>query len=101
MNRRIVSLMTVLSLGIVAAGQSPDTAHVKGRWHCLLEPYVLFANMNGNVDVGVQPPSHVSLEPDEIFSHFHAGIMLYFEVSNDRWLFSSDLTYMDLDGDAD
>lgn len=87
--------MMALSLGVVAAGQSPDTAVVKGRWRCLLEPYVLFANLDGNVDVGTQPASHVG------FSHFHTSLMLYFEVSNDKWLFSSDLTYMDLDGDAD
>jgi hypothetical protein len=101
MNRGIFSLMVALSLGVSAAGQSPDSAHVKGHWHCLLEPYVFFANLNGNIDAGTPPPSHVSQNAGDIFSHSHAGIMLFFEVSNDKWQFSSDLTYLNLDADAD
>jgi hypothetical protein len=61
----------------------------------------MFPNMNGNVAVGRLPPSNIDLKPGDIFSHFQIGAMLYFEASNDHWLISSDLMYMDLSADVD
>ena len=95
-------------MGLAGAGQAPDKTAVtsgapaaKSGWHFLLELYVMFPNMNGNVAVGRLPPSNINLKPGDIFSHFQIGAMLYFEASNEHWVISSDVLYMDLSGDAD
>jgi hypothetical protein len=82
-----------------AAQPTPDTPAGKSKWHCLLEPYMMFPNMNGTVGIGNLPESHLDENPGDIFSHFQFGAMLYAEAYNDKWLVSSDFTYMSLGQD--
>ncbi len=68
-------------------------------WHYLVEPYVMFPNMEGDVGIGNLPPAHVDEDPGDIFDNLQIGAMLYAEAHNDRWAFSSDVIYMDLEAD--
>ena len=110
MKKDLLRLLAALLLASPAAGQTTDmaaaspvdTPAAKSRWHVLIEPYLMFPHMNGNVDVGSSlPPSNLDLKPDDVFKNLQTGIMLYFEVSNDKWMISSDLMYMKLGQDVD
>jgi hypothetical protein len=69
---------------------------VPAGWSYLLEPYVMFPNMKGKTALGNLPETNVDVDPDQIFNNLQIGAMLYFEASNEKWNFNSDLLYMDL-----
>lgn len=69
------------------------------EWHLLLEPYIMFGNLNGNVAMGTQPVSHVDEDPSTLFKNLNFGSMLYAEAYSDRWVLSSDFIYMKLGSD--
>jgi hypothetical protein len=73
---------------------------IYGQWHGLLEPYMMFPNMNGNIGLGSLPATNIDENPSDIFSHFQVGAMVYGEAYNDKWVISSDLTYMSLGQDV-
>ena len=76
------------------AQDAPD-----GGWHFLVEPYAMFPNMQGEAGVGNLPPAHVDEDPQDIFDNLQIGAMLFAEVRNDQWAFSSDVLFMDLESD--
>lgn len=69
------------------------------KWHFLVEPYLMFPNMNGTTGVGTQSDVSVNENPGDIFSNLQIGAMLYAEASRGRWAVTSDLTYMKLGSD--
>lgn len=77
-----------------------DSANTRKKWTYLLEPYVLFPNMDGKTGVGDLPEVEVDANPDDIFSNFQIGALLYFEAGNDRWAISSDIIYVSLEQDT-
>src|ERR1700754_2932418 len=77
-----------------------DTPTQKSAWHYLVEPYMMFPNMNGTVGIGNLPETHLDENPGDIFDHFQFGAMLYGEAYNDKWIASSDFTYMSLGQDV-
>jgi hypothetical protein len=82
------------SIGCVApalAQPAPD-----GRWHYLVQPYVMFPNMQGATGIGNIARIHVDEDPQDIFDKLQMGAMFYAEARNDAWTFSTDLLYMDL-----
>ncbi|MCO4294493.1 hypothetical protein NF867_16645 [Solitalea sp. MAHUQ-68] len=72
----------------------------EGKWHFLIEPYIMFPNMHGTVGLGELPDASIDENPGDIFSHLKIGAMLYAEASNDKWSISSDLLYMKLGEDV-
>lgn len=78
----------------------PDTTMVKNKWHFLLEPYIMFPNMNGTAGLGGLPNAPVDENPGDIFNNLQFGAMLYAEAKKGFWTFSSDLTYMHLKSEA-
>ena len=83
--------------GLTAQAQEvPDSG-----WHFLAEPYIMFPNMKGETGVGNLAPVAVDEDPQDIFDHLQMGAMLFVEARNDRWAFSSDLLYMDLEADIE
>src|SRR4030095_3218732 len=78
----------------------PDTAMVKSKWHFLLEPYIMFPNMNGTAGLGGLPNAPVDENPGDIFGNPQFGAMLYAESRKVFVTFSSDLTYMHLKSEA-
>ena len=88
------------TLTLLAALFSGSAHAQDSGWHYLVEPYVMFPNMKGETGVGGLPPATVDEDPSDIFDHLLMGAMLYFEARNDRWAFSSDVLYMDLESDV-
>jgi hypothetical protein len=81
---------------ISIAVNAQDTAVSKAEWNYIAEPYLLFTNMSGDVGLGTLPDVTSDVDPNDIFSHLHLGLMLYFEASNEKWNFNSDLLYMNV-----
>jgi len=76
-----------------------DTTAAK-KWNFLLEPYLLFPNMQGSVGVGTLPDATLDVDASDIFSHFKMGALLYFEAAKGRWAFTTDIVYMKLGQDV-
>jgi hypothetical protein len=93
MKRRALILCAWLAAPAVSLAQDPG-------WHYLVEPYVMFPNMKGETGIGNLPPVHVDQDPGGIFDHLQMGAMLFVEARNDRWAFSSDVLYMDLEANT-
>ena len=84
---------------IALHGFSQDKT-LKNKWHYLIEPYVMFPNMNGTTGIGDLPTVDVNANPGEIFNRLQMGAMLYAEAGNDKWGISTDLLYMSLKDDV-
>jgi hypothetical protein len=79
---------------------SQDSSKISNKWHWLIEPYVMAANLNGTVGIGQLPDVSVSATPGDIFSHLQMGAMLNIEASHGNWTITSDILYMNLKQDV-
>lgn len=96
---RLLLLFTICLLFI--NGFAQDSTNVSGnKWHYLVQPYLMFPNMNGEVGLGELPNANVDASAGDIFNNLQIGAMLYLEAHNDLWAVSSDLLYMDLNQDV-
>ena len=86
---------------LVAAASTRAQDAPDGGWHFLVEPYAMFPNMKGDTGIGNLPPVHVDEDPQDIFDNLQMGAMLFFEARNEKWAFSTDLLYMDLEADIE
>jgi len=77
-----------------------DSTTAKKKWQFLLEPYIMFPNMNGTAGLGSLPNASVDENPGDIFKNLQFGAMLYTEANKGFWTISSDLTYMSLKSDV-
>ena len=66
------------------------------KWKFLVEPYIMFANMNGTVGIGNLPDAQIDANTNDIFSNLKMGFMLNAEASNNKWAVGSDILYMNL-----
>jgi len=90
-----------LSLPVYVSGQDKNiTTKPKGKWSFLVEPYLMFPNMNGQTGLGNFPDISVDASPGDIFSKLQMGAMLNLEAHNDKWAIASDIIYMNLKQDA-
>ena len=96
LRRALVPLLifTILSGSPARAGDAAE-----GAWEYVLEPYIMFPNMQGTVGLG-NHDGPVDEDPGDIFSNLEMGAMLYAEANNGSWAFSSDLLYMKLGADV-
>jgi hypothetical protein len=87
----------------LAAIASPAQAQgvADGSWHYRVEPYVMFANMDGTTGLDELPDASVAVTASDIFSDAQIGGMLYAEAHNTDWAFGSDFTYMKLAQDGE
>lgn len=83
-----------------ATNSGAQDSTTTNKWHFLLEPYIMFPNMNGTVGVGDLPNAHPDENAADIFKNLQFGAMLYAEAKKGFWTFSSDLTYMHLKSEA-
>lgn len=90
---------TNLSAQQTPAPQQQTTPAPDPEWHLLLEPYMMFGNLNGNVAIGTQPVSNINEDPSDLFKHLNFGAMLYTEAYSNKWIISSDFIYMKLGSD--
>ena len=71
-----------------------------GRWGFLIEPYLMFPNMSGQIGIENLPIAEVDANPADIFDKLNLGLMLYLEAHNNQWAITSDLLYMNLKQDV-
>jgi len=90
--------MRPLVASALLAAAFASTVHADD-WKYLVEPYLMFPNMKGEVGLADLPAASVDEDPGDIFSNLQMGAMVYFEANNGTWMFSSDLLYMDLESD--
>jgi hypothetical protein len=86
---------------LAAALSLPVHAQDSGGWKYLVEPYVMFPNMKGELGLADLPAAPVDENPSDIFSNLQMGAMLFVEARNDNWAFSSDVLYMNLESDLE
>lgn len=70
------------------------------KWKFLIEPYMIFPNMSGEIGLRNLPALEVDASPEDIFSNLKFGGMLYLEAQSDNWAITTDVLYMDLEQDA-
>jgi hypothetical protein len=90
-----------ISIGLMATvrldAQTSDSTH---KYQLFLEPYIMFTSMSGTTGIGNLPNTFVCVPAGKVFSYLKIGGMLYAEVHNDRFAFTSDLFYASLSQDA-
>lgn len=98
-SRAAWNLLALVACGSVLPALAQE--QVTGSdWGFVVEPYVMFPNMQGKAGIGVLPDLEVDEDPGDIFSHLEMGAMLYLEAHNDKWALSSDVLYMKLGSDV-
>lgn len=70
------------------------------KWEFLIEPYLMFPNMNGESGIRELPSINVDASSSDIFSNLDFGAMLYLEARSDKWVLGSDFVYMKLSQDV-
>lgn len=70
-------------------------------WTFLIEPYLMFPNLNGTTKLGGLPEVTVDANPGDVFSNLKMGFMLNAEASHKEWHIGSDVIYMSLGQDIE
>lgn len=92
---KLLAITTLVLAGPYAAAQSSPAG-----WQFTFAPYAVAAAMDGAVTVkGIEAEVDVPFET--IVENLDMTLMGHFDMQNERWLLSSDLIYMDLEGDAE
>jgi hypothetical protein len=98
MQRSIVFLSICISvLCLQTKAQAPDSSN---KYKLFLEPYIMFTSMSGTTGIGNLPNAFICVPAGEVFSYLNMGGMLYAELHNNKFAFTSDLFYASLDQDA-
>ncbi len=74
-----------------------DSSH---KYKIYVEPYIMFTSMSGTTAIGGLPPVSICIPASKVFSYLKIGGMLYVEVHNDKFAYTSDLFYANLSQDA-
>jgi hypothetical protein len=94
----VVFLFLLCSLACIqSSAQTPDSSK---KYQLFLEPYIMFTSMSGTTGIGRLPNTFVCVPAGKVFSFLKIGGMLYAEVHNDQFAFTSDLFYASLSQDA-
>ncbi|HEX5025876.1 MAG TPA: hypothetical protein VFV68_11425 [Agriterribacter sp.] len=96
--KKIIFILAVALSCMNAHAQ--DSTKQNSKWDFLIEPYLMFPNMNGKVGLGTIPDVPVDANPGDIFNHLQMGAMLYLEAHNNKWAITSDFLYMKLKQDV-
>ncbi len=85
------TIVTVESISI-----NPDFISALKKWNFLVEPYLMFPYIDGDVGIGKSLILPVDANPGDIFNNLQMAFMLYLEAQTDRWAITSDIVYMKL-----
>lgn len=96
----IFIVLAIFSFQNLFSQDSTSQSANSKKWHFLVEPYVMFPNMNGTAGVGNLPDVSVDANPGDIFSKLQMGAMLNLEASNSKWAIATDFIYMNLNQDV-
>jgi hypothetical protein len=99
--RFLIAIVAILMMPVyLTAQQSGTSDETSGKWEFLVEPYLMFPNMNGSVGLRNLPDAPVDASTNDIFNNLKMGFMLNVEASNDKWAIGSDVLYMSLGEDV-
>jgi hypothetical protein len=100
--KNILSFMTFFLLALWQPLEAQETTPVQDEnWSFLLEPYLMFPNMDGTTGLGALPDVSVDASPGDIFEKLQIGFMLNAEATKGKWHVGTDLIYMKLKQDAE
>jgi hypothetical protein len=99
-NMRGLAVLFIFISLLVAVRVNAQTPDSSKTYHFFLEPYLLAPSMSGTTGIGKLPNTFVCVPASELFKYFKIGGMLYAEVHNNRYAFTSDLFYASLSEDA-
>ena len=91
-------ISTFFLFAITATAKNCTTKKIKRNLH--VEPYMMVPNLKGATGVVTLANTELEADPGYIFRNFRIGAILYFEMAKDKWAFSSDLMYENLDRDV-
>ncbi len=75
-------LMLFFTCTTVMAQDSTNNGH---KWSWLIEPYLMFPNLNGKVGVETLPDVSVDANASDIFSHLKMVAVVYAEARKGDW----------------
>src|SRR4029077_5387082 len=93
----IVLYLSCLVSTFTIKAQAPDSSK---KYQIFLEPYLMLTSMSGTTGIGNLPNTFICIPASELFSHLKFGGMLYAELHNNQFAFTSDLFYASLTQDA-
>jgi hypothetical protein len=95
------SVLALLGAVVMTVAASQAAAQSSSdSWEFAVVPYLVAAGMNGSITVrGVE--ADVDVPFSDIIDNLDFATMAYFQMKNERWLLSSDLFYVDLEGNDD
>lgn len=67
------------------------------KWSYLVEPYLMFPNMKGDLGVRNLPSVSVDANESDILGNLKFGAMVYVEANNGNWAIGNDIIYMKLE----
>jgi len=94
--RKVLLYIVIFCTPLFGIAQTTSESVPENKWTFLVEPYVMFINMNGTVGLRNLPDAEIDASTNDIFSNLKMGFMLNLEASNDKWAIGSDLLYMNL-----
>jgi hypothetical protein len=89
----LIAIVVLLMTTIQVNAQAPDSSK---KYQVFLEPYIMFTSMSGTTGIGNLPNTFICVPAGKVFSYLKIGGMLYAEVHNNQFAFTSDLFYADL-----
>lgn len=101
MHRKIITI-AYLCLLMGLSGFNPVSAQTttpENKWGFLIEPYIMFPNITGQIGLGNLPEVELDANTGDIFGKLHMAAMLYLEAKNDKWAITSDFVFMNLQED--
>lgn len=95
-----LALLLLLLFGSMHIDKLYAQEETNKKWGFLVEPYILFPYIQGNVGVGSTITLPVDADPGDIFSNLQFGGMIYLEANTDKWAITSDYVLMMLKQDV-
>ncbi len=92
--RIIIQLVCIVSLSTQVMSQEIKP---EKKWKFLIEPYLIFPAMSGEIGFRNLPAVEVNPSAGDILSKLKLGGMLYLEAQTDKWAITSDFLFMNLE----
>lgn len=80
MTRVNTSCWTPLVIGLLAAPATFAQGSADDQWRFVVEPYVMFPNVNGTVGLDNLPDVSVDQSPSDLFKHLQFGGRFLYDV---------------------
>jgi hypothetical protein len=97
---RSFSILLIVAGSVISIQSRAQTPDSSKKYHVFLEPYLMLTSMSGTTGIGRAPNTFICVPASKVFSFLQIGGMLYAEVHNDQWAYTSDLFYASLSQDA-